>query len=49
MFDNTDDILKLTGLKTRDELRDTGFNLDDWNAGFCSDTRLHEETTYVSE
>ena len=49
MFDKTDDILQLTGLKTRAELWDTGFNLDDWDAGFCSDIRLHEETTYISE
>ena len=49
MFDKTDDILQLTGLKTRAGLWDAGFNLDDWDAGFCSDIRLHEETTYISE
>ena len=42
MFDKTDDILQLTGLKTRAGLWDAGFNLDDWDAGFCSDIRLHE-------
>ena len=40
MFDDTEDILKLTGLKTHSELWDAGFNLDDWDAGFCSDIYL---------
>lgn len=43
MFHTEEDILKLTGLTTHDELWDAGFNLDDWDAGFCSDTKLHQE------
>ena len=46
MFSKTSDILKLTGLPDRNALWDAGFNLDDWDAGFCSDQKLHEEVTY---
>lgn len=37
-FNNTDDLLKLTGLKTRGDLWSANFNLDDWDFGFMSDT-----------
>lgn len=37
-FDNIDDLMKLTGLKTRGDLWAVGFDLDDWNFGFMSDT-----------
>ena len=37
-FNKTDDLLKLTGLKTRGELWSVGFDLDDWDFGFVSDT-----------
>ena len=46
MFSKTSDILKLTGLPDRNALWDVGFNLDDWDAGFCSNQKLHEEVTY---
>ena len=45
MFHTTDDLLELTGLENRSDLWDNGFNLDDWDAGFCSDVKLHEEHT----
>ena len=37
-FDNIDDLMKLTGLKTRGDLWAVGFDLDDWDFGFVSDT-----------
>lgn len=40
MFTKADDLEELTGL-THEELWDHGFNLDDMDAGFVSDTRLH--------
>ncbi len=43
MFSTPDDILKLTGLPDRSALWDAGFNLDDWDAGFCSDIKLHKD------
>ncbi len=49
MFDNAEDILNLTGLTTRNELWDAGFNLDDWDVGFCCDKKMHEEYTYTDE
>lgn len=38
-FENEDDLQELTGL-THNELWDAGFNLDDWDFGFCSDEEL---------
>ena len=49
MFNNTDDILKLTGAPDRSALWDAGFNLDDWDVGFCSTKKLHKEHAYISE
>lgn len=37
-FETEDELLYLTGLPTRDALWDAGFNLDDWDFGFVSDT-----------
>lgn len=44
-FRTEDDLLKLTGLATRDELWDVGFNLDDWDIGFQTDRPLFREPT----
>ena len=44
MFDKTDDILQLTGLKTRAELWDAGFNLDDWDAPLFLRCRLSRKS-----
>ncbi len=49
MFNTAEDLLKLTGLPDRTALWDAGFNLDDWDAGFCSDVKLHKSTPYVDE
>lgn len=38
-FETLDELKHLTGL-TRDELWDAGFNLDDWDFGFCCDKEL---------
>lgn len=40
MFDTEEELLELTGLKTEQELWNLGFNLDDWDAGFCSEKPL---------
>lgn len=37
-FDTVDELLYLTGLPTRAALWDAGFNLDDWDFGFVSET-----------
>lgn len=55
-FDTREELSELTGL-TVDELWDAGFNLDDWDIGFESETMLHryptkeevEEDYYYSE
>lgn len=39
MFDTREDLCKLTGL-SEDALWDKGFDLDDWDVGFCSDNAL---------
>lgn len=44
-FDNVDDLLKLTGLKSDKELWDADFNLDDWDWGFESPIPLTKKTT----
>ena len=44
MISTEEDLIKETGL-TRDELWDAGFNLDDWDTCFVSETRLVEEAT----
>lgn len=41
MFSTEDELLELTGLKDFTELIDKGFNLDDWDVGFCCDEPLH--------
>ncbi len=43
-FDTTDDLLKLTGLKTRGDLWAVGFDLDDWDFGFVSDTPWDDDS-----
>lgn len=35
-FSNIDDLKKLTGIDTDEGLWEAGFNLDDWDWGFCS-------------
>ena len=40
MFSTEEDLLKLTGLKDHDDLWDAGFDLDDWDVGFCADAPL---------
>ena len=41
-FQTEENLSELTGL-SHDELWDAGFNLDDWDAGFQSDVKLHAE------
>lgn len=40
MFESVDELLAITGLKNRDELWEAGFNLDDWDIGFCAKTPI---------
>ena len=40
MFDTVEDLCKLTGLQTEEDLWNNGFNLDDWDVGFVSDVPL---------
>lgn len=49
MFHKEEDILKLTGLDDRSVLWDVGFNLDDWDVGFCCDQKLHESIERIDE
>lgn len=44
MFENVEELLALTGLKTRDELWEAGFNLDDWDIGFCTKTTIEVDS-----
>lgn len=39
-FEDESDLRELTGL-THDELWEAGFDLDDWDFGFCSDEELN--------
>lgn len=48
-FNNIDDLLKLTGLKTRGDLWSVGFDLDDWDFGFVSDTPWHDKLQWCYE
>lgn len=43
MFDTEEQLSALTGL-SHSQLWDAGFNLDDWDIGFVSDTKLHRST-----
>lgn len=43
-FETEEELMELTGL-TEDELWKNGFNLDDWDIGFQSDTKLHKTPT----
>ena len=43
-FETEEDLIELTGL-TEEELWEKGFNLDDWDIGFQSDTKLHKTPT----
>ena len=40
-FHTSTELLQLTGLKTRGDLWSMGFDLDDWDFGFVSDTEWH--------
>lgn len=54
-FDTDDELLELTGMLRRDDLWEAGFNLDDWDFGFVSDTEWstfwdgHGNTRYFEE
>lgn len=41
-FETEKELEELTGL-TQKDLWNVGFNLDDWDIGFQSDTKLHED------
>lgn len=41
VFETEEDLMLLTGVKHRNDLWDAGFDLDDWDIGFCSDKPLH--------
>lgn len=43
-FETVEELEELTGL-TEEELWKSGFNLDDWDIGFQSDTKLHADVT----
>lgn len=43
IFETVDELLKLTGLTCDEELRGYGFDLDDWDIGFCSNEKLDEK------
>lgn len=40
MYDTVDELLKLTGLPDSDALWDAGFDLDDWDVGFQTDSEI---------
>ena len=42
-FSTDEELLQLTGLTQRDDLWTVGFDLDDWDFGFVSDTELTED------
>lgn len=42
-FDTRKDLLELTGLHDMDSLWEAGFNLDDWDFGFVSDTEWSDD------
>lgn len=43
-FETEEELMKLTRL-TEEELWEKGFNLDDWDIGFQSNTKLHKTPT----
>ena len=43
VFETEEDLLKLTGLYDRKDLWEVGFDLDDWDIGFCSKIELPEQ------
>lgn len=43
MFSEAEELLELTGLPDRDSLWDNGFDLDDWDVGFCSDKPIKSD------
>ena len=42
LFSTEEELLQLTGLIQREDLWDVGFDLDDWDFGFVSDTEWTE-------
>ena len=42
-FSTEEELLQLTGLIQRKDLWDVGFDLDDWDFGFVSDTEWTED------
>ena len=47
-FSTEEDLQSLTGL-THDRLWDAGFDLDDWDFGFVSDTEWHDPERWFSD
>ena len=45
MVDKDEDIYELTGISDYHTLYEIGFDLDDWDVGFCCDEKLHIEHT----
>lgn len=43
IFDTEEDLFKLTGLGCSQALWESGFDLDDWDIGFCSDVELDQK------
>lgn len=43
MFTTEEELMQLTGITDHDKLWDVGFNLDDWDVGFCCDKPLDHE------
>lgn len=44
VFETVDELSEITGLSS-DELWAAGFNLDDWDIGFCCNQKLHRKPT----
>lgn len=44
VFETREELCRITGL-SEDELWAVGFNLDDWDIGFCCNQKLHREPT----
>ncbi len=43
VFETEEELKQLTGIENHDELWGVGFDLDDWDIGFQSNTKLHRD------
>ena len=49
IFETEKDLLKLTCLSNRNDLWRMGFDLDDWDIGFCSDIELDQKYWWLGD